>query len=114
MMSIKSCPSFNKSLFAGFAALVWLLLPNAVFADSKKVYENKCTACHGFGIAGAPKIGDIDDWRSRIEKGMVVLYKNAIEGFTGDKGVMPPKGGFTEISDDEIKSIVDYMVESSR
>ena len=38
------------------------------------------------------------------------LYSNAINGFTGNTGIMPPKGGFTGLSDDQVKVIVDYMV----
>ena len=81
-----------------------------VFADAKSEYESKCSACHGFGIAGAPKLGDTADWQARIARGMEVLYSNAINGFTGNTGIMPPKGGFTGLSDDQVKVIVDYMV----
>ncbi len=69
--------------------------------------------CHGPGIAGAPKLGDKADWGPRIAKGKDTLYKHAIEGFTGSKGVMPPKGGATTLSDDEVKTAVDYMVSQS-
>jgi cytochrome c5 len=41
---------------------------------------------------------------------MEVLYKHAIEGFTGSKGVMPPRGGAGNLGDDEIKATVDYML----
>lgn len=83
---------------------------NGVLADAKSEYESKCSACHGFGIAGAPRLGDTADWQARIAKGMDVIYSNAINGFTGNTGIMPPKGGFTDLSDDQIKAIVDYMV----
>ena len=45
----------------------------------------------------------------RIAQGEATLFKHAIEGFTGKKGVMPPKGGSTA-SDDEVKAAVQYMV----
>ncbi len=81
-----------------------------VLADAKSDYESKCSVCHGFGIAGAPKPGDTADWRARVAKGMRVIYSNAINGFTGNTGVMPPKGGFTDLSDAQIRAIVDYMI----
>ncbi len=81
-----------------------------VLADAKAEYESKCSACHGFGIAGAPKPGSTADWQGRMVRGMDVIYSNAINGFTGSTGVMPPKGGFTDLSDDQIKAIVDYMI----
>jgi len=83
-------------------------------ADGKSDYASKCAACHGFGVAGAPKLGDTADWADRIEKGTAALYENAIKGYTGKKGVMPPKGGFANLSDDEVKAIVDYMIAESR
>ncbi|HEY0856685.1 MAG TPA: c-type cytochrome [Albitalea sp.] len=80
----------------------------------KSVYNKTCAMCHAAGVAGAPKPGDKADWQPRIAQGNDVLYKHAIEGFTGSKGQMPPKGGATALSDDEVKSGVDYMVGLSR
>ena len=82
----------------------------SVFADAKSDYENTCTACHGFGVTGAPKLGDKESWAPRIAQGINTLYRHAIDGFTGEYGVMPMKGGFTNLSDEHIKAIVDYMV----
>jgi cytochrome c5 len=74
----------------------------------KKVYESACVACHGAGIAGAPKLGDKAAWADRIKQGQNVLYDHAIKGFQGKVGMMPPKGG-SAASDDEVKAAVDYM-----
>ncbi len=76
----------------------------------KSIYGKTCALCHAAGVAGAPKPGDKDDWGPRIAQGKDTLYKHAIEGYTGSKGVMPPKGGSTSLSDDDVKSAVDYMV----
>ena len=65
-------------------------------------------------MAGAPKLGDTDNRAPRIEKGMEVLYTHAIDGFQGESGYMPPKGGFTNLSDEEVKAAVQYMVAQSR
>ena len=67
-------------------------------------------ACHGAGVAGAPKIGDKADWGPRIAQGKDTLYTHATQGFTGKKGTMPPKGGAANLSDEEVKAAVDYMV----
>ena len=91
-----------------------LTLSGAVIADGKADYEAKCAACHGFGVAGAPKFGDAAAWADRIARGSEALYENAIKGYTGKDGVMPPKGGFVDLSDDAVKAIVDYMVEQSQ
>jgi cytochrome c5 len=77
----------------------------------KNVYGSACVACHGAGIAGAPKFGDQTAWSARIAQGKTMLYEHAIKGFTGKAGVMPPKGG-ASVSDAEVKAAVDYMVAS--
>lgn len=74
------------------------------------VFQKACRACHGTGIAGAPKVGDAAAWAPRIAQGIEVLHEHSLTGFTGRTGVMPPKGGFANLSDDEVKAAVDYMV----
>ncbi|WP_298290556.1 c-type cytochrome [Thiomonas sp.] len=85
----------------------------AVKADGKSLYESTCVACHGAGVAGAPKVGDKAAWAPIIAQGEAVLYDRAIHGYTGKRGVMPPKGGSTA-SDDAVKAAVDYMVSQSK
>jgi cytochrome c5 len=75
-----------------------------------EVFEGTCKACHGPGIAGAPKAGDAAAWAPRIAKGKATLYEHALKGFTGTAGVMPAKGGRTDLSDDLIKQAVDHIV----
>jgi cytochrome c5 len=53
------------------------------------------------------------DWAPRIAQGKDILYKHAMEGFTGSKGVMPARGGSTTLTDDEVKAAVDYMADQS-
>ena len=83
-------------------------------ALGKSVFGKTCFMCHAVGAAGAPKPGDKADWGPRIAQGNDTLYKHALEGFTGAKGVMPPRGTGTTLKDDEIKAAVDYMVSLSR
>ncbi|MGE0485162.1 MAG: cytochrome c5 family protein [Gammaproteobacteria bacterium] len=73
-------------------------------------YDKVCFACHAQGIAGAPKYGDMAAWETRLEKGNEALYHNAVAGFTGPAGMMPPKGGNPALSDDEVKAAVDHML----
>ncbi|MEX5745697.1 cytochrome c5 family protein [Massilia sp. X63] len=88
--------------------------PAVASADAgKALYNSACVACHGAGIAGAPKVGDKAAWAARIGQGNGVLYDHAIKGFQGKAGVMPPKGGSTA-PDADVKAAVDYMVLSSK
>jgi len=87
--------------------------PVKVAIDGQKVYNASCVACHGAGIAGAPKFGDKAAWAPRIKQGTAVLYEHAIKGFQGKAGMMPAKGG-SSASDDEVKAAVDYMAAAAK
>ncbi len=82
--------------------------------DGKSVYESACVACHATGLAGAPRIGDAAAWAPRIAQGTATLEKHAIEGFQGAAGVMPAKGGRTDLSDEAVRAAVEHMVAQSR
>ncbi|MDN3647790.1 c-type cytochrome [Reinekea marina] len=78
-----------------------------------ETYQLACRACHDSGIAGAPKLGDVEQWTLRSTKGFDTLVNNALFGFKGEQGVMPAKGGQTQLSDQAVTDAVHYMVESS-
>jgi len=79
-------------------------------ALGEEIYNTACVACHAMGVAGAPKLGDKDGWAPRLAKGMDTLFTNALQGFQGETGVMPPKGGQMHLPDDRVKAAVAYMV----
>lgn len=87
--------------------------PAAAKLTGEQVYNAACFACHAAGVGGAPKMGDAAAWNSRIAAGKNTLYKHALEGFQGAAGFMPPKGGRVDLSDDEIREAVDFMVSKS-
>jgi len=78
--------------------------------DGKNVYETACAACHGTGVAGAPKFGDKVAWAPRLTSGKDTLYASSLKG----KGAMPPKGGQLQLSDDHVKAAVDFMTAAAR
>ncbi len=86
----------------------------ADLATGEAVYKKTCMACHAMGVAGAPKLGDSADWEPRIAQGMDVLYDHSINGYTGKKGMMPPKGGNLSLSDEDTRAAVDYMVSQAQ
>jgi cytochrome c5 len=79
-------------------------------AGGKATFDSICSACHGTGVAGAPKFGDKAAWAPRIKQGKDQLYADALKG----KGAMPPKGGNPSLSDDAVKAAVDYMVNAAK
>ena len=74
--------------------------------SGNEVYNAACISCHASGAAGAPMAGNKDQWSDRVAKGKDALYVSAINGI----GVMPAKGGISTLSDDEVKSAVDYLI----
>jgi cytochrome c5 len=70
------------------------------------VYAKVCKTCHDIGLAGAPRKGDKAAWAPRIATGKEALYHTALNG----KNAMPAKGGNGSLSDDEVKSAVDFLI----
>jgi len=83
-------------------------------SPGEAAYNKVCFACHAQGVAGAPKYGDAAAWAPRIAKGIETLHKHAIEGFQGEAGLMPPKGGAVDMADDDVKAAVDFMVKPAQ
>lgn len=75
----------------------------------QKVYEESCATCHGNPALGAPVLGNKEAWAKVISKGVEKVYHNGINGINS----MPPKGG-TDLNDEQIKEVIDYMINSSK
>ena len=73
----------------------------------KAVYDTNCAACHSTGILNAPKFGDKAQWDPRLKGGMAALVKSAAAGTA--KG-MPPRGGRPDLSDAQLRAVIEYMV----
>ena len=82
--------------------------------SGEETFQQVCSACHGAGIAGAPKAGDKGAWGPRIAKGKTVLYDHAVHGFTGTAGTMPAKGNRLDIPDAIIEQGVDHMMDMAK
>lgn len=74
--------------------------------DGPTVYNSVCSACHNTGAAGAPKIDDKAAWAPRVATGNDALLASVLNG----KNAMPPKGGASALSEDEIKGALDYIL----
>jgi cytochrome c5 len=94
----------------GAGAAPGLALPK----NGAETYQAVCGACHAAGIAGAPKTGDHGMWAARIAQGKPTLYEHALKGYQGKAGVMPAKGGRTDLPDALVRETVDYLVKASQ
>ena len=79
-----------------------------VLRAGEQVYAGQCAACHGAGVAGAPKFGDTAAWAPRIKTGYDALLTSVLKG----KGAMGAQGG-GEYSDFELGRAVVHMVNNS-
>jgi cytochrome c5 len=78
-----------------------------------QVYGQVCKTCHDAGLAGAPKFGDKAAWSPVIAQGEKVVVAHAIQGYQGKRGVMPPKGGNADLSDEEVHAAVVHIVNAA-
>jgi cytochrome c5 len=80
-----------------------------VLQTAEAIYTTTCQACHGAGVAGAPKVGDAGAWGARIAQGYDTIVKHAIEGIRA----MPAKGGNPDLDDVEVARAVVFMANQS-
>lgn len=75
------------------------------------VYASVCMACHAAGVMNALRLDDEDGWVALKEErgGLEELVHNAINGIGG----MPARGGNRNLSDDEVRLAVVYMLEEA-
>ncbi|SDJ55691.1 c-type cytochrome [Microbulbifer yueqingensis] len=70
-----------------------------------ETYLRSCHSCHGPGVTGAPRTGDVAAWEPRAAKGLEVLVDNAMNGYKA----MPPKGLCFDCTEEEFAGLIRYM-----
>lgn len=82
----------------------------AVALTGEEIYNQACSACHATNIPTAPQQGDTAAWQERFDKaGLDGLIHNAINGL----GTMMPRGGRADLSDENIKDAIIFMLDAS-
>ena len=98
-----------RSMLVSLFGIVSLVAAGSIFAaTAEETYKSACGACHDAGVANAPKLGDKAAWAPRIKLGQDALYKVALQGKPGT--AMVAKGGFANLSDADVKAVVDLMI----
>ncbi len=82
---------------------------SSAIANGEVTYKQVCMACHGAGVAGAPKVGDKAKWAPLIKEGQVHITS---DGYSGVRA-MPAKGGKPDLSVEQFASAVVYMANQS-
>ncbi|MDO5654403.1 MAG: c-type cytochrome [Brachymonas sp.] len=78
--------------------------------SANALYQAVCAACHTDGVAGAPKLGNREDWQPRLAQGEAALMESVMNG----KGSMPIKGTALDASEEELRDTVRYMVQGAQ
>jgi cytochrome c len=78
-------------------------------SPGEATYQQACAVCHAAGIGDAPIPGDKGAWSDRIAKGRAALVSSALSGI----GIMPPKGGQSQLNDDAVAAAVDFIIAQS-
>ena len=82
-------------------------------ANGEAIYKKTCFACHDTESAGAAKLETKERWEITAAKGLELVNKNALEGYTGDFGIMLAKGGNASLTDQEVLDAVAYMLDKA-
>ena len=72
----------------------------------KELYQQVCFECHDTGFNGAPRLGNMGDWKERRLFGKEAILESVLKG----KGLMPRQGGSAEDSKARYALMVEYML----
>jgi len=88
------------------AGLMLIVSGAAMADDGTDTYKLVCSGCHETGINGAPKLEDKVVWKHRVKSSMDKLYASTMNGkckfFVQDLR--------KDLTDEEIRAAVDYMI----
>jgi cytochrome c5 len=79
-----------------------------IIRSAQEIYVQVCADCHDGGALGSPVMGDKGAWASRVAQGMDTLVSHAINGFNK----MPARGGDPDLTDEDVRKTVQYMVDA--
>ena len=68
-------------------------------------WARSCALCHISGEAGAPVVGDEQEWRRRLAKGERSVLENTLHGYNS----MPPLGYCMSCEVDDFRAMIAYM-----
>ncbi len=77
----------------------------ALNAAVMQKWSRSCALCHVTGNAGAPRVGNAEEWRDRLTQSTGVLLTHTIEGFND----MPPLGYCMSCERGDFIAMIDFM-----
>lgn len=107
-------PPYPEKGLKGTVTLKRLPVPEHPLLEmGSQVWAKNCVICHGSGNFGAPKITGSKFWEPRIAQGIDVLFDHAINGFISPEGGNMPARGGKELTDEEVRAAVRFMISVS-
>ena len=79
--------------------------------SGEQTVRQVCSACHGAGLLGAPRIGNADAWSARLRRAGSV--DGLLVSATNGRNSMPPRGGVPELSDADLRAAIESMLAQS-
>ena len=77
-----------------------------IAGDGSSTYKLVCSSCHESTASDAPKLNDKAEWKHRIAQGMDKMYASTVNG----KCEVSVKELRRDLSNEDIKTAIDYMV----
>jgi cytochrome c5 len=74
-------------------------------ARTTQMWARSCALCHVDGNGGAPRVGNSDEWGSRLVQGETALLDHTLEGLNG----MPPLGYCMACERDDFVAMINFM-----
>ena len=68
-------------------------------------WARSCALCHVNGEAGAPVVGDSEEWRRRLAQGEARVLRHVVEGYNS----MPPLGYCMACEVDDFRAMIGFM-----
>ena len=93
---------FGLLMLAGAQAFGAGAAPNE---RAMALWARSCALCHIDGNAGAPRVGQAEEWGPRLAQGRETLLKHTVEGLNS----MPPLGYCMACERDDFLAMIDFM-----
>ncbi|MBT3425924.1 MAG: cytochrome c5 family protein [Gammaproteobacteria bacterium] len=73
--------------------------------NQQRLWQQSCALCHVDGNGGAPRVGDIEQWKPRMKQGNAVLLAHTVEGYH----YMPPLGYCMACERSDFSALIAFM-----
>ena len=104
LMLLAGCAA-NQYSSTGGSFISYPFRNDVADAEVMDKWARSCALCHISGEAGAPVVGDEQEWRRRLAKGERAVLEHTLNGFNS----MPPLGYCMACEVDDFRAMIAYM-----